>query len=80
MGRPPPNSTPFYSSAASDVYKGPFLLVFRKLEKRTGEPISATSLRTSNALPTVLASYTHLRPPEPVLDPVCRLLLEKKKI
>ncbi|WDT36791.1 hypothetical protein PVA38_11125 [Streptococcus pneumoniae D39] len=42
--------------------------------------ISSTSIRFFSFSSLISVSYTHLRAHETVLDLVCRLLLEKKKI
>mgnify|MGYP003381533765 CR=1 FL=1 len=83
MIRRPPRSTLDRSSAASDVYKrqDPSDDLFPEVSV---DPIPARSRRRGSAplrfrrgLPV---SYTHLRAHETVLDLVCRLLLEKKKL
>ena len=83
MIRRPPRSTLDRSSAASDVYKRQvkydlkgkiFHLIFIAYLVLV---IDATPYFLSTLYPV---SYTHLRAHETVLDLVCRLLLEKKKI
>ena len=81
--RRPPISTRSRSSAASDVYKRQALV--DPDEQRVpvgvvGEPREhgrAARVRRGDDGPV---SYTHLRAHETVLDLVCRLPLEKKKI
>ena len=83
MIRRPPRSTLDRSSAASDVYKRQKKAY---AERRPVREVAAecTDLsdreldRLLNAKDPV--SYTHLRAHETVLDLVCRLLLEKKKV
>ena len=81
MIRRPPRSTLDRSSAASDVYKrqvlGPLepLLGWPVLRAAGQQPALVQHPRDDGLLPV---SYTHLRAHEPVLDLVCRLLLEKK--
>ena len=83
MIRRPPRSTLDRSSAASDVYKRqapegleglPSLPEIPGM-RRNRRPETAARRRCSAPV-----SYTHLRAHETVLDLVCRLLLEKKKI
>ena len=83
MIRRPPRSTLDRSSAASDVYKRQA----DALARGGGAARRATpGLRKPHRRSTGLAvgtgpvSYTHLRAHETVLDLVCRLLLEKKKV
>jgi len=56
--------------------------VYRKIAYRDGtESVIAFAKAKNTSLQELLAvSYTHLRAHETVLDLVCRLLLEKKKI
>ena len=87
MIRRPPRSTLDRSSAASDVYKRQ--TCGRPRPSRRA-PTRATRSRTATSSSCSAArwawssrgavSYTHLRAHETVLDLVCRLLLEKKKI
>ena len=83
MIRRPPRSTLDRSSAASDVYKRQgHRREDREDEgghvRRAGEAGPAAAVGGQEVLYPV--SYTHLRAHETVLDLVCRLLLEKKKI
>ena len=83
MIRRPPRSTLDRSSAASDVYKrqeetvtdqeGRYEIVWYQQE------LDGRGRRTADIAVSAV-SYTHLRAHETVLDLVCRLLLEKKKI
>ena len=83
MLRRPPRSTLDRSSAASDVYK-------RQEQDSLAVVIlplyhPAAALYNGGMRQTLLddfapVSYTHLRAHETVLDLVCRLLLEKKKL
>src|SRR5450759_3920054 len=70
--RPPPTSTPLYSSAASDVYK-------RQVQRvgDAGESNGRHLRRVSGPRNTAPVSYTHLRAHETRHELVCRLLLEK---
>ena len=83
MIRRPPRSTLDRSSAASDVYKRQELLISAKHDKYS----NASWTKIYSGVPTdfienglLTVSYTHLRAHETVLDIVCRLLLEKKKL
>ena len=83
MIRRPPRSTLDRSSAASDVYKrqGQWRAQF---VRQVADKVAAHRLQAAH-LGQVLeddnaVSYTHLRAHETVLELVCRLLLEKKKI
>ena len=83
MIRRPPRSTLDRSSAASDVYKrqdhqGQVVLDPGDI----AEPVARQAQRhhPQQTASDVAVSYTHLRAHETVLDLVCRLLLEKKKI
>ena len=83
MIRRPPRSTQSRSSAASDVYKRQEIArlveaVVARMKK--GGRLFYIGAGTSGRLGIVAVSYTHLRAHETVLDLVCRLLLEKKKI
>ena len=89
MIRRPPRSTLDRSSAASDVYKRqvygkPFYgLAFALViiaASFTGGGISGGAFNPAVGIGPITVSYTHLRAHETVLDLVCRLLLEKKKI
>ena len=83
MIRRPPRSTLDRSSAASDVYKRqgdsvPETVPGAQDERRRSP---AGSDRGGHDLQArIPVSYTHLRAHETVLDLVCRLLLEKKKL
>ena len=83
MIRRPPRSTLDRSSAASDVYKRQHQNI-RSLKYKA--PLPQVFLPLSNINLQYLidyifpVSYTHLRAHETVLDLVCRLLLEKKKL
>ena len=84
MIRRPPRSTLDRSSAASDVYKRQGLaqsrygvVVLSKAFFRKSWPQRELDGLTTKEM---AVSYTHLRAHETVLDLVCRLLLEKKKI
>ena len=83
MIRRPPRSTLDRSSAASDVYKRqqPPVVVcsFGDASVTEGEVAEAFQMAALKQLP-IPVSYTHLRAHETVLDLVCRLLLEKKKL
>ena len=83
MIRRPPRSTPDRSSAASDVYKR------QEVQHAATSPAHNPQAQKVEPLlwkaeeqkdPIVPVSYTHLRAHETVLDLVCRLLLEKKKL
>ena len=83
MIRRPPRSTLDRSSAASDVYKRQLLHLgdgkrdLRVIDVR----VVLLDQRVGRLVVAVQAvSYTHLRAHETVLDLVCRLLLEKKKL
>ena len=86
MIRRPPRSTLDRSSAASDVYKrqpedapGERRVVGLEREEahvRIGKAVAARQAAAGISA----VSYTHLRAHETVLDIVCRLLLEKKKL
>ena len=83
MIRRPPRSTLDRSSAASDVYKRQVATFGEDVDQhrqRLGvmeELVLGIDVRaTGNGT----VSYTHLRAHETVLDLVCRLLLEKKKL
>ena len=86
MIRRPPRSTLDRSSAASDVYKrqGQHAQPQRRGggEHQRGKDDGRRGLRLQRvvALREDAVSYTHLRAHETVLDLVCRLLLEKKKL
>ena len=83
MIRRPPRSTLDRSSAASDVYKRqdePSWEVGRDLVRRLVDLIVAGGRPIGAPLTHEAVSYKHLRAHETVLDLVCRLLLEKKKI
>ena len=83
MIRRPPRSTLDRSSAASDVYKRQGVIrIMCKTTKNdlffycgNSKPINPGKKDSVGAV-----SYTHLRAHETVLDLVCRLLLEKKKM
>ena len=83
MIRRPPRSTLDRSSAASDVYKRQRQGAGHGRGRRAGgvaddrEPHGDRRGQQPGDPPV---SYTHLRAHETVLDLVCRLLLEKKKI
>ena len=83
MIRRPPRSTLDRSSAASDVYKRQ-VPDYQGVDDATVFWWDATATgvdeirREGTGMYPV--SYTHLRAHETVLDLVCRLLLEKKKI
>ena len=83
MIRRPPRSTLDRSSAASDVYKRQ-LPDRSKLASRVKRPVAAAAAVKEFSgfcgTGSETVSYTHLRAHETVLDIVCRLLLEKKKI
>ena len=83
MIRRPPRSTLDRSSAASDVYKRQARRHSRGAPRASAGTAprserSAVSPGEGDGLAPV--SYTHLRAHETVLDLVCRLLLEKKKM
>ena len=81
MIRRPPRSTLDRSSAASDVYKRQLLQDLPAGSYR--EIVFENDLVNLYQLFDVhvhAVSYTHLRAHETVLDLVCRLLLEKKKL
>ena len=94
MIRRPPRSTLDRSSAASDVYKRQTLGIvlpdslvsgtkyrkFRHELLRRYRVDAVVRLPSGSFMHTDAVSYTHLRAHETVLDLVCRLLLEKKKI
>ena len=93
MIRRPPRSTQSRSSAASDVYKRQvpvlylrYALYLKELPEITRPLIMDFIYNTDSFYQSYLyinlitVSYTHLRAHETVLDLVCRLLLEKKKI
>ena len=83
MIRRPPRSTLDRSSAASDVYKRQDVNNLQlSLNVPSGINIGGLNGKffSSVALGAESVSYTHLRAHETVLDLVCRLLLEKKKI
>ena len=91
MIRRPPRSTLDRSSAASDVYKRQVLELgvgdVAGLAFRLADPVDRDLVTTpSGDVPVhavnagIAVSYTHLRAHETVLDLVCRLLLEKKKV
>ena len=83
MNRRPPRSTRDRSSAASDVYK-------RQADARACQEAGGITRKIAMAAEVIArigdpraadtVSYTHLRAHETVLDIVCRLLLEKKKL
>ena len=91
MIRRPPRSTLDRSSAASDVYKRqdtfpadletllkqPYqnITIGEKVSEQVG--VIGEKIELADYQPV---SYTHLRAHETVLDLVCRLLLENKKI
>ena len=83
MIRRPPRSTLDRSSAASDVYKRQLITCLLLLGVAS---LGVASLSAAEKLKVLLidgqntVSYTHLRAHETVLDLVCRLLLEKKKL
>ena len=83
MIRRPPRSTQSRSSAASDVYNrqalGPQVIpaMVGNLSKADDGLLMAMGLVSSFLDPV---SYTHLRAHETVLELVCRLLTEKKKL
>ena len=83
MIRRPPRSTLDRSSAASDVYKrqedggGENMRARMPEAFEVGHLVAVIERLTLGVRPV---SYTHLRAHETVLDLVCRLLLEKKKI
>ena len=83
MIRRPPRSTLDRSSAASDVYKrqeqGRLGLGARAVDF-VGEHERREQRAGAEDELAVPVSYTHLRAHETVLDLVCRLLLEKKKL
>ena len=83
MIRRPPRSTLDRSSAASDVYKRQALQDAPDAATLDAYPASRAHVRQQGSSAAVGAkpvSYTHLRAHETVLDIVCRLLLEKKKL
>ena len=89
MIRRPPRSTLDRSSAASDVYKRQALLDIilygmpenEYVELESGfDDENALKLGFQGVFSQISVSYTHLRAHETVLDLVCRLLLEKKKL
>ena len=83
MIRRPPRSTLDRSSAASDVYKRQAQeLAGLVVGERLPELDALRGARRAQVLlhPRLPVSYTHLRAHETVLDLVCRLLLEQKKI
>ena len=83
MIRRPPRSTLDRSSAASDVYKRQG---YNMANLRCA--VFGTGFWSLYQIPAwhevggvdIAVSYTHLRAHETVLDLVCRLLLEKKKL
>ena len=83
MIRRPPRSTLDRSSAASDVYKRQRQRradhVGRDIEQ-VGVTVGYEGLMELVRQAVQPVSYTHLRAHETVLDLVCRLLLEKKKL
>ena len=83
MIRRPPRSTQSRSSAASDVYKRQIQnhqTVGRGVVQDVGSLVHLHKERAQPLGDVIPVSYTHLRAHETVLDLVCRLLLEKKKI
>ena len=83
MMRRPPRSTLDRSSAASDVYKR------QRQSRGDGQADTAAAAADDGAAALevemhgrslVPVSYKHLRAHETVLDLVCRLLLENKKL
>ena len=83
MIRRPPRSTLDRSSAASDVYKrqsqGREQFRISRWRKKMANHVVVIGYGTKGRS-AVAVSYTHLRAHETVLDLVCRLLLEKKKL
>mgnify|MGYP003381569858 CR=1 FL=1 len=83
MIRRPPRSTLDRSSAASDVYKRQGGADVQRQRVGVAVGVERADLRPGRSVPGAFldaVSYTHLRAHETVLDLVCRLLLEKKKI
>ena len=83
MIRRPPRSTQSRSSAASDVYKRQHVAPADGSGGGVGgsdPPYLTKVLGSATHEVDAPVSYTHLRAHETVLDLVCRLLLEKKKI
>ena len=83
MIRRPPRSTLDRSSAASDVYKRQGLAVAPGNQGSGVRLFAETLLKwngLSDSVRLVAVSYTHLRAHETVLDLVCRLLLDTKKL
>ena len=86
MIRRPPRSTLDRSSAASDVYKrqdldSPYLQAPVPLTEDAEISVLCDGpLLAGLRVRRQTVSYTHLRAHETVLDLVCRLLLEKKKM
>ena len=83
MIRRPPRSTLDRSSAASDVYKRQitdYAALAEKSKYFNGAEIEETVKEAMFLSYVEAVSYTHLRAHETVLDLVCRLLLEKKKL
>ena len=83
MIRRPPRSTLDRSSAASDVYKRQRLVDAPRFTAGDAPAVLRRRLAAQrDDVHRVLrpVSYTHLRAHETVLDLVCRLLLEKRKV
>ena len=83
MIRRPPRSTLDRSSAASDVYKRQSLYSLLdnigELQEDHNPDLEVEGI-IINQFNAQAVSYTHLRAHETVLDLVCRLLLENKKL
>mgnify|MGYP003381537123 CR=1 FL=1 len=83
MIRRPPRSTLDRSSAASDVYKRQVQSAIEQngyAEISKDDHVADVGDVGATGHYHMPVSYTHLRAHETVLDLVCRLLLEKKKI
>ena len=83
MIRRPPRSTQSRSSAASDVYKRQVEVdgeLFKEYYGSASDFNKGEYRHVEGKRILEPVSYTHLRAHETVLDLVCRLLLEKKKI
>ena len=83
MIRRPPRATLDRSSAASDVYKRQAQHFAHRPDALAQADATLLGVRIGVGVTFgggTTVSYTHLRAHETVLDLVCRLLLEKKKI